>query len=181
MTLFASLTFLAHFPIQCVNTRWTRPLPCSIAGQIITYIHISIHFQIKKKCTELQLVCIHLVLFVIPCSTLDSVRRTCVSLSVVGNAHALRRVAVARGSRWSPYPCVALATWSTPSTRGARRTWGSCSWLSWWPCRWGSEAVSEIVPDKGDADFTLLPILGQTWATSGATGVLQDFFVVAWQ
>lgn len=108
-----------HFPLHCA---------------IVTYIRVSIHFQIKKKCTRLQLVCIHLVLFVLPCSTLDPVRRTCVALSIVGNAHTLGGVAVSRGSRWSPHSCVALATRRTPSTSGARRTRGSCSGLSRWPC-----------------------------------------------
>lgn len=104
-----------------------------------TYIHISIHFQIKKKCTELQLVCIHLVLFVTPCKTLDSVKCTCVSLSIVRDADTLRGVAVARGSWWSPHSCIALATWRATNASGARRTRGSCSGLSWWPCRRDTE------------------------------------------
>lgn len=104
----------------------------------------------------MQLVCIHLVLFVIPCSTLDTVWRTCVSLSVVGNAHTLRGVAVSRGSRWSPHPCVTLATRRTPSASGARWTRGSCSWFSWWSCRRESDVVSGNIPDtrrQPDVDF----------------------------
>lgn len=141
-----------------------------------TCIHISIHFQIKKKCTELQLVCIHLVLFVTPCKTLDSVECTCVSLSIVRNADTLRGVAVARGSWWSPHSCITLATWRATNASGARRTRGSCSRLSWWPCQRDTEGEHSWKrlwhSTQRAADFTCKSSLRKAGVSQGCRGVI---------
>lgn len=95
-------------------------------------IQTSAHCQRKK---QLQLVCIHIYLphmfsTVKPCRVL--LICTCVSLSVVRNANTLRGIAVARGSRWSPHSWRTRATRRATRPSRARRTWGTCSWLSWW-------------------------------------------------
>lgn len=63
----------------------------------------------------------------VPCRTQTLEISTCVSLSVVRNTNTLRRVAVSRGSWWSPDSRSTLATWRATNPRGATRTWGSCS------------------------------------------------------
>lgn len=73
----------------------------------------------------------------VPCRTQTLEISTCVSLSVVRNTNTLRRVAVSRGSWWSPDSRSTLATWRATNPRGATRTWGSCSWLAWWSWKKG--------------------------------------------